>query len=74
MSCFQSRGVQLAGVEHGQTQKAAGEDVLTSLEAPGVQCPKVQMDQLGALLWPVVFLYPEYQETDFVQSFHENIT
>lgn len=25
-----------------------------------------------ALVWPVLFLYPEYGETDFVQEFHED--
>ena len=25
----------------------------------------------GAMSWPVMFLYPEYGETDFIQSFHE---
>ncbi|XP_046447563.1 tetratricopeptide repeat protein 4-like [Daphnia pulex] len=26
----------------------------------------------GCLVWPVLFLYPEYGETDFVQEFHED--
>lgn len=26
----------------------------------------------GALIWPVLFLYPEYGETDFIQEFHED--
>ncbi len=30
-------------------------------------------DQLG-LKWPVVFLYPEFGQTDFVESFDESST
>jgi len=26
----------------------------------------------GDLLWPVIFVYPEYSQTDFIQDFHEN--
>ena len=25
-----------------------------------------------SLVWPVLFLYPEYGETDFIQEFHED--
>jgi len=28
----------------------------------------------GTMSWPVMFLYPEYGETDFIQSFHEAAT
>ncbi|XP_067014869.2 DNA polymerase interacting tetratricopeptide repeat-containing, protein of 47 kDa [Anabrus simplex] len=28
----------------------------------------------GRLVWPVVFLYPEYQTTDFIQECHEDST
>ena len=27
-----------------------------------------------SLIWPVLFLYPEYGETDFIQEFHEDST
>ncbi|KAK9703568.1 Cns1/TTC4 Wheel domain [Popillia japonica] len=33
---------------------------------------KVHLDEENNLVWPVVFLYPEYQTMDFVQSFPEN--
>jgi hypothetical protein len=28
----------------------------------------------GCLQWPVVFLYPEYGQTDFIEAYHENST
>lgn len=27
-----------------------------------------------SLQWPVLFLYPEFGQTDFIESFHENST
>lgn len=33
---------------------------------------KVQLDADGNLKWPVLFLYPEHEQTDFIAAFHEN--
>ncbi|KGL77794.1 Tetratricopeptide repeat protein 4, partial [Tinamus guttatus] len=33
---------------------------------------KVHLDADGSLNWPVLFLYPEHEQTDFVAAFHEN--
>ena len=35
---------------------------------------RVHVDDKGSLVWPVMFLYPEYQVTDFIQEFHEDET
>ncbi|XP_078573985.1 tetratricopeptide repeat protein 4-like [Branchiostoma floridae x Branchiostoma japonicum] len=45
---------------------------LASLEAsfPSTGA-KVCLDEKGCLVWPVMFMYPEYMETDFIQEFHE---
>ncbi|CAI5777099.1 repeat 4 [Podarcis lilfordi] len=32
---------------------------------------KVCLDENGSLTWPVLFLYPEHGQTDFISSFHE---
>ncbi|CAG8497278.1 16244_t:CDS:2 [Acaulospora colombiana] len=34
----------------------------------------VHLNPEGQLIWPVVFLYPEYQETDFIAEFNEGNT
>lgn len=39
---------------------------------PALVDSKVHLDEKNNLVWPVVFLYPEYQTMDFVQSFPEN--
>lgn len=33
---------------------------------------RVHMDENGKLVWPVIFMYPEYKLTDFIQAFHED--
>ncbi|XP_067391527.1 tetratricopeptide repeat protein 4 [Emydura macquarii macquarii] len=33
---------------------------------------KVYLDENGNLNWPVLFLYPEYGQTDFISTFHED--
>ncbi|PVD22998.1 hypothetical protein C0Q70_16259 [Pomacea canaliculata] len=34
----------------------------------------VRLDEKGCLHWPVLLLYPEYAQTDFIQNFCENST
>lgn len=34
---------------------------------------KVHFDGNDKLIWPVMILYPETQQTDFIQNFHEDI-
>ncbi|XP_068445968.1 tetratricopeptide repeat protein 4 [Clinocottus analis] len=44
-------------------------DGLGSQEATGAQ---VFLDEQRTLHWPVLFLYPEHQQTDFISAFSEN--
>lgn len=30
------------------------------------------VDDQGRLSWPVLFLYPEYAQSDFISAFHED--
>ncbi|MBN3302214.1 tetratricopeptide repeat protein 4 isoform X2 [Amia ocellicauda] len=44
------------------------------LDGLGVESPtgaRVFLDGQGVLLWPVLFLYPEHQQTDFISAFSE---
>ncbi|KAM6938642.1 tetratricopeptide repeat protein 4 [Lycodopsis pacificus] len=43
-------------------------DCLSSQEATGAQ---VFLDEQRSLHWPVLFLYPEHQQTDFISAFSE---
>uniref|UniRef100_A0A3Q3N7D1 Cns1/TTC4 wheel domain-containing protein n=1 Tax=Labrus bergylta TaxID=56723 RepID=A0A3Q3N7D1_9LABR len=44
-------------------------DGLSSQEVMGAQ---VFLDEKGSLHWPVLFLYPEHQQSDFISAFCEN--
>ncbi|XP_061593236.1 tetratricopeptide repeat protein 4 [Cololabis saira] len=44
-------------------------DGLSSREVTGAQ---VSLDEQGSLHWPVLFLYPEHQQSDFISAFCEN--
>ncbi|XP_037626511.1 tetratricopeptide repeat protein 4 isoform X2 [Sebastes umbrosus] len=44
-------------------------DGLSSQDATGAQ---VFLDEQRSLHWPVLFLYPEHQQTDFISAFCEN--
>uniref|UniRef100_A0A3Q4AUN7 Cns1/TTC4 wheel domain-containing protein n=1 Tax=Mola mola TaxID=94237 RepID=A0A3Q4AUN7_MOLML len=44
-------------------------DGISSKEVTGAQ---VFLDEQGSLHWPVLFLYPEHQQSDFISAFCEN--
>uniref|UniRef100_A0AAY4EI43 Cns1/TTC4 wheel domain-containing protein n=1 Tax=Denticeps clupeoides TaxID=299321 RepID=A0AAY4EI43_9TELE len=46
-----------------------GLDGVLSQEATGA---RVYLDEQGALNWPVLFLYPEHRQTDFISAFNES--
>lgn len=70
LQAIQNRGIKLARV------KAGGKDLnpalLTSLETHNPHGAKVHLDANGVLYWPVMFMYPEHTETDYIQTFAEN--
>ncbi|KAJ6662586.1 hypothetical protein lerEdw1_011723 [Lerista edwardsae] len=44
---------------------------LDGLSSENVSGAKVSLDDNGNLTWPVLFLYPEHGQTDFIAAFHE---
>jgi hypothetical protein len=51
------------------------EHVLQRYDVTRIPTPtgtKVFLDAEGKLHWPVAFFYPEVQQTDFIQDFHED--
>ncbi|KAK7155347.1 hypothetical protein R3I93_010093 [Phoxinus phoxinus] len=57
---------------HGGASRALADlelDGMGSQEATGA---RVFMDEQGVLHWPVLFLYPEHNQTDFISAFCEN--
>ncbi|GAB6026540.1 tetratricopeptide repeat, variant 2 [Chamberlinius hualienensis] len=39
---------------------------------PAAHGTKVHLNETGHLIWPVLLMYPEYGQTDFIQQFNEN--
>ncbi|XP_043248495.1 DNA polymerase interacting tetratricopeptide repeat-containing, protein of 47 kDa [Colletes gigas] len=39
---------------------------------PQIAQSRVHLDAENKLIWPVMILYPETKQTDFIQNFHEN--
>uniref|UniRef100_A0A3P9J1B7 Tetratricopeptide repeat domain 4 n=1 Tax=Oryzias latipes TaxID=8090 RepID=A0A3P9J1B7_ORYLA len=70
---LQSKKPHLKGSESEDESSAAMEqlrlDGLSSQEVTGAQ---VFQDEKGLLHWPVLFLYPEHQQSDFISAFCEN--
>lgn len=47
---------------------------LSSLESHHPSGAQVSVNEDGSMTWPVMFLYPEHGESDFIQSYHETVT
>lgn len=62
---LQSHGVTLV---HTRGGVAGG----LSLDEPHPSGKRVHLDRDGTLVWPVLFLYPEFGQTDLVEAFAEN--
>ncbi|KAK3921416.1 DNA polymerase interacting tetratricopeptide repeat-containing, protein of 47 kDa [Frankliniella fusca] len=76
----EKRGNELLEAVRARKIKFKGKDSsalkLSDLEPqfPDAMRSHVTIDESGKLVWPVIFMYPEYKLTDFIQSFHEDET
>lgn len=68
LDVIRSRNVK---IELGQGKKQL---YLADLEPciPQIAQNRVHVGEDGRLVWPVIILYPESQQTDFIQEFHED--
>lgn len=65
ISAIKSRNIKLES-----RNESHGSSILSSFHSEY----HVKLQDDGSLTWPVLFLYPEYQESDFITSFDENST
>ncbi|XP_051987144.1 tetratricopeptide repeat protein 4 [Xyrauchen texanus] len=86
LTAIKERGIKLLKPEPPQHKGSDSEDndgdggssrALADLELDGISShetmgAQVYMDELGVLHWPVLFLYPEHRQTDFISAFCEN--
>ncbi|XP_054274161.1 DNA polymerase interacting tetratricopeptide repeat-containing, protein of 47 kDa [Macrosteles quadrilineatus] len=66
----------LKAIQERNIKVLGSDNTITSLKQIESTFPEavqrsVHLDN-GRLVWPVMFLYPEYQTTDFIQQFHED--
>ena len=45
---------------------------LLSLQGPHPSGERVHLDDEGHMIWPVLLLYPEHGQTDFIAAFNEH--
>ncbi|XP_065120726.1 tetratricopeptide repeat protein 4 [Paramisgurnus dabryanus] len=84
LAAIKERGIKLLKPTPSQHRASDGEEddggssrALADLELDGIGSQeatgaRVYMDEQGLLHWPVLFLYPEHSQTDFISAFCEN--
>ncbi|XP_014661985.1 PREDICTED: tetratricopeptide repeat protein 4-like [Priapulus caudatus] len=81
ITAIKERGINLSSQQQQQPNNDDCDDddgndridpLLANLETHYPSGIKVHLDENGALNWPVMFMYPEYKETDFIEVFNEN--
>lgn len=86
LAAIKERGIKLLKTKPARHRGSDSEDdgggggvsrALMDLELDGISSQKatgarVNMDEQGVLYWPVLFLYPEHSQTDFISAFCEN--
>ncbi|NXA82075.1 TTC4 protein, partial [Thryothorus ludovicianus] len=58
--------------EEEEVSEGLAEISLDGFHSDSATGAKVHLDADGNLNWPVLFLYPEHEQTDFTVAFHEN--
>ncbi|XP_003974462.1 tetratricopeptide repeat protein 4 [Takifugu rubripes] len=72
-TAIKDRGIKLLEpVKPQRGSDSEDEGSSTALSSSTVTGAQVFLDEQGSLHWPVLFLYPEHQQTDFISAFCEN--
>ncbi|KFQ25825.1 Tetratricopeptide repeat protein 4, partial [Mesitornis unicolor] len=72
---LQERNIKLVlepSNEEEEVSDGLAEISLDGFHSDNATGAKVHLDADGSLHWPVLFLYPEHEQTDFIAAFHEN--
>ncbi|XP_076440604.1 tetratricopeptide repeat protein 4-like [Babylonia areolata] len=72
LEVIKSRHIQLSTIPQTEETARLKPSLLVDLDPVHPSGARVQVDCEGVLHWPVFLLYPEYAQTDFIQSFCEN--
>ncbi|XP_004371758.1 tetratricopeptide repeat protein 4 [Trichechus manatus latirostris] len=63
---------EAAGEDEDSASEGLGELFLDGLISENPYGARMSLDDQGRLSWPVLFLYPEYGQSDFISAFHED--
>ncbi|KAG3283243.1 tetratricopeptide repeat protein 4 isoform X2 [Ictidomys tridecemlineatus] len=63
---------EAAGEDEDSASEGIGEIFLDGLSSENPYGARLSLDDQGRLSWPVLFLYPEYAQSDFISAFHED--
>lgn len=73
---IQARNIRLVSEAVGQDEdsdsEGLGEIFLDGLSSDNPYGARLNVDEQGRLSWPVLFLYPEHAQSDFISAFHED--
>ncbi|XP_033372239.1 tetratricopeptide repeat protein 4 isoform X2 [Parus major] len=75
LAAIKERNIKLAlepSDEEEEVSDGLAEISLDGFHSDSATGAKVHLDADGSLNWPVLFLYPEHEQTDFTVAFHEN--
>lgn len=85
LSAIQARGIQLlptvkppgSSSDSDEDDDGGSSAALSQLSLDVLRCQEVTgsqvfLDENGSLHWPVLFLYPEHQQSDFISAFCES--
>nr|XP_054368830.1 tetratricopeptide repeat protein 4 isoform X3 [Mirounga angustirostris] len=63
---------EAAGRDEDSDSEGLGELFLDGLSSENPYGARLKVDEQGRLSWPVLFLYPEHAQSDFIATFHED--
>uniref|UniRef100_A0A287ASL4 Tetratricopeptide repeat domain 4 n=1 Tax=Sus scrofa TaxID=9823 RepID=A0A287ASL4_PIG len=76
LQAIKARSIRLvseaAGEDEDSASEGLGELFLNGLSSENPYGARLSVDDQGRLSWPVLFLYPEYAQSDFISAFHED--
>lgn len=76
LQAIKARNIRLVAEAAGEDEDSASEGlselVLHGLGSENPCGARLGVDDQGRLSWPVLFLYPEYAQSDLVSAFHED--
>lgn len=72
LETIEARQIQVEYCGEVTRSRQGIEELLNQTNAP--HSGKLRLDESKQLCWPVYFLYPEFNQSDFIESFEENVS